>query len=44
MVSPPAAYQPRPGSVLDVDVTFYDRLAELVDDRELVDDFVIPIR
>lgn len=44
MVSPPAAYQPRPGSVLDVDAAFYDRLAEYVEQRELIDEFVIPIR
>jgi uncharacterized protein len=39
---PPAAYQPRPGSVIDVDRGFYDRLATA--ERELVDEFVVPIR
>ena len=44
MGSPPAAYQPKAGSILDVDKAFYDRLAGRVDDRELVERFVIPIR
>ncbi|RSM75824.1 DUF1989 domain-containing protein [Kibdelosporangium aridum] len=39
---PPAAYQPKPGSVIDVDRAFYDRLA--TGPRDLVDEFVIPIR
>jgi uncharacterized protein len=39
---PPAAYQPRPGSVIDVDRGFYDRLA--TGERELLDEFVVPIR
>jgi uncharacterized protein YcgI (DUF1989 family) len=39
---PPAAYQPRPGSVLDVDRAFYDRLA--TGNRELAEQFVVPIR
>ncbi|MEV4314573.1 DUF1989 domain-containing protein [Actinocrispum sp. NPDC049592] len=39
---PPAAYQPRPGSVLDVDRGFYDRIAAGA--RELVTRFVVPIR
>ncbi|ALG07912.1 DUF1989 domain-containing protein [Kibdelosporangium phytohabitans] len=39
---PPAGYQAKPGSVLDVDRAFYDRIAG--GDRELVDEFVIPIR
>nr|WP_042181108.1 DUF1989 domain-containing protein [Kibdelosporangium sp. MJ126-NF4]CTQ96561.1 Aminomethyltransferase (EC 2.1.2.10) [Kibdelosporangium sp. MJ126-NF4] len=42
MGSPPAGYQAKPGSVLDVDRGFYDRLA--AGDRDLVDEFVIPIR
>ncbi|PSK98483.1 hypothetical protein CLV63_105157 [Murinocardiopsis flavida] len=44
MGSPPAAYQPRAGSVLDVDTAFYDRLAERTEDRDLTDRFVLPIR
>lgn len=39
---PPAAYQPKPGSVIDVDRAFYDRLA--TGPRDLVNEFVIPIR
>ncbi|TCO52601.1 urea carboxylase-associated family protein [Actinocrispum wychmicini] len=39
---PPAAYQPRPGSVLDVDRAFYGRLAG--GGRDLVEEFVVPIR
>jgi uncharacterized protein len=39
---PSAAYQPRPGSALDVDRAFYDRLA--TGGRELVDEFMVPIR
>jgi uncharacterized protein YcgI (DUF1989 family) len=44
MGSPAAAYQPKPGTVLDVDTSFYDRLAEQTGSRELVEEFVIPIR
>ena len=44
MGSPPAAYQPKSGSILDVDRAFYDRLADRADKRELVGEFVIPIR
>ncbi|MGP4014307.1 urea carboxylase-associated family protein [Saccharopolyspora sp. 5N708] len=44
MGSPPAAYQPKAGSMLDVDRPFYDRLADRTDRRELVESFVIPIR
>ena len=39
-----AAYQTSPGGALDVEREFYERLATEVDDRELVDSFVIPIR
>ncbi|MGI8987042.1 MAG: urea carboxylase-associated family protein [Nocardioidaceae bacterium] len=39
-----AAYQASPGGALDVEREFYERLATEVDDRELVDSFVIPIR
>ena len=39
-----AAYQASPGGALDVEREFYKRLATEVDDRELVDSFVIPIR
>lgn len=44
MGSVPAAYQPKAGSLLDVDKVFYDRLAEHSAEGELVDKFVIPIR
>jgi uncharacterized protein len=44
MNTPPAAYQPKAGSLLDVDRPFYDRLAQRTDRRELVERFVIPIR
>jgi uncharacterized protein YcgI (DUF1989 family) len=40
----PAAYQPKAGTLLDVDTAFYDQLAEQTDTRELVDSFVLPIR
>ncbi|SFB48626.1 hypothetical protein SAMN05216266_113177 [Amycolatopsis marina] len=43
MGSPKAAYQPLPGSVMDVDKPFYDRLAA-EDGRELAESFVLPIR
>lgn len=43
MSSPPAAYQAKAGSLLDVDRAFYDLLAQ-ADSRELVERFVIPIR
>lgn len=39
---PPAAYQPRPGSAIDVDRGFYDRIA--AGGRDLVGEFVVPIR
>jgi uncharacterized protein YcgI (DUF1989 family) len=42
--SPEAAYQSGEGSALSVDTAFYDRLAEHVEDRELVERFVLPIR
>ncbi len=41
--SPAAAYQAGPGGALDVDREFYRRLAE-APGRELVEDFVLPIR
>lgn len=44
MSGPAAYYQPKSGSVLDVDKAFYDRLAGHTDDREPVESFVIPIR
>ncbi|MFI0404369.1 urea carboxylase-associated family protein [Actinomadura sp. 3N508] len=44
MSHPPAAYQPKAGSILDVDRAFYDRLAERTDERKPVEEFVIPIR
>jgi uncharacterized protein YcgI (DUF1989 family) len=44
MGSPAAAYQPKAGTLLDVDTAFYDQLAEHTDTREIVDSFEIPIR
>lgn len=44
MGSPEAAYQSGEGSALSVDTAFYNRLAEHVEDRELVERFVLPIR
>ncbi|WP_017582130.1 urea carboxylase-associated family protein [Nocardiopsis valliformis] len=44
MGSPEAAYQSGEGSAFSVDTAFYDRLAEHVEDRELVERFVLPIR
>ncbi len=44
MVSTAAFYQPEPGSILDVDKAFYDRLAADDGTREPVESFVIPIR
>ncbi|MBK1783002.1 urea carboxylase-associated family protein [Prauserella cavernicola] len=41
--TPPAAYQSRPGSILDVDRPFYDRLADTTG-REVLESFVLPIR
>lgn len=44
MATTGAWYRPTAGSVLDVDKAFYDQLAGHTDSRELVDEFVIPIR
>lgn len=44
MQSYPAAYQSSKGSALEVDRTFYSRVAAGTAGRELVDSFVIPIR
>jgi uncharacterized protein YcgI (DUF1989 family) len=43
MGSPPAAYQPKAGSMIEVDPAFYGRLAD-DEGRELIERFVIPIR
>ncbi len=43
-MSTEAAYQPTAGGALDVDRQFYDRIAESVHPRQLVNSFVIPIR
>jgi hypothetical protein len=43
-MSTEAAYRATAGNALDVDRPFYDRIAEAVESRELVDSFVIPIR
>jgi uncharacterized protein len=42
--TPPAAYRASPGGALDVDRAFYGRVGAAVDDRLLVDSFVVPIR
>ncbi len=44
MTSPAAAYRATAGGALDVDRPFYDRLASSTEAREIVEDFVIPIR
>lgn len=44
MTSPPAAYRATAGGPLDVDRSFYDRIAGGSDARRLEQDFVIPIR
>jgi uncharacterized protein YcgI (DUF1989 family) len=44
VTSPAAAYRATAGGALDVDRPFYDRLADRTGARELVEDFVIPIR
>ena len=45
MSSPSAFYQPMTaGGVMDVDKAFYDRLAEQTGHRELIEQFVVPIR
>jgi uncharacterized protein len=43
-MSTAAAYRVSPGGVLDVDRAFYRRVAESLDQRTLLDAFVIPIR
>jgi len=43
-MSTEAAYQATAGGALDVDRRFYDRIAESVGPRRLVDSFVVPIR
>ena len=40
----PAAYQATEGSALSVDQGFYDSIASKVGGRELVDEFILPIR
>ncbi len=44
MASPRVLYEPKPGSPLDVDRARYTRLAHELDQRQLVERFVIPIR
>lgn len=44
MASPAAAYQSGPGGALDVDRDFYGNIALKTEQRELVDEFTIPIR
>ncbi|WP_024875052.1 urea carboxylase-associated family protein [Saccharomonospora piscinae] len=44
MSSTAAFYRPRPGTVLDVDRAFYDRLAADTDGRQPLERFVVPIR
>ena len=40
----PAAYQETEGGALGVDRDFYDRIAAKTDERELVEEFTVPIR
>jgi uncharacterized protein YcgI (DUF1989 family) len=44
MSKPRVIYEPSPGSPIDVDRGFYGRLAQRIDQRTLVDRFVVPIR
>lgn len=44
MGSPRPAYQASAGSALDVDRAFYDLLADSAADRDLVEEFSVPIR
>lgn len=44
MPAPRVIYQPNPGSPIFADPEFYGRLARALDQRRLVQDFVIPIR
>jgi uncharacterized protein YcgI (DUF1989 family) len=44
MTKPRVIYEPSPGSPIFADRRFYGRLAERVDERTLVDRFVIPMR
>src|SRR5262249_7050430 len=44
MAEPRVIYEPKPGSPIDVDRPFYDRLAGETGRRTLVDRFVVPMR
>ena len=44
MADPRVIYLAKPGSPIDVDREFYDRLAQNIDERTPVDQFVVPIR
>jgi uncharacterized protein YcgI (DUF1989 family) len=44
MPAPRVIYEPKPGTPLDVDRPFYDRLARETGSRTLVDKFVVPRR
>ena len=44
MPAPRVIYQPKPGSPIDVDREFYGRLGRETEDRDLVEQFVVPIR
>ena len=44
MAKPRVIYQSKPGSPINVDREFYDRLASHTEKRTLVDQFVVPIR
>ena len=44
MPEPRVIYQPKPGSLIDVDREFYGRLGRETESRSLVDRFVVPLR
>ena len=44
MPAPRVIYQPKPGSLIDVDREFYGRLGQETETRSLVEQFVVPIR
>ena len=44
MPAPRVIYQPKPGSLIDVDREFYGRLGQETESRSLVEQFVVPIR
>ena len=44
VANPRVIYQAKPGSPIDVDRKLYDRLAHQIDQRTLVDQFIVPVR